>query len=73
MKKYKLIMFIVTPFPLHALDNGALIVAVRVWAQEYWLAGLDASPVYDAINDGADVGYRPNLGHRVLKGSVSQA
>ena len=63
----------VVPLALHALDEGALIVAVRVWAEENRLARLDASPVYDPIDNGADVGYRPNFRYRVLKGSMSQA
>ena len=55
------------PLALHALNDRGLVVAIGVGAQQDGIAGLDAAPVDDPIHDGAHIGHRPHLGHRVLE------
>lgn len=56
------------PLPLHALDDGALIVSVRIWTKKHRIPRFDTSAIHDSVHDGADVWYRPYLGDRILRG-----
>ena len=52
---------LIKPFPLHALDDGAGIIAIRIGSEQYGFACLDRTAVHNAINDCPDVWDRPDI------------
>lgn len=54
------------PFPLHALDHGGRIIAIRVRPQHHCVTSLHYTRIDDAIYDGPHIRNGPNFSYRVL-------
>lgn len=54
------------PFALHALYDGALVIAIGIWAKKDRISGFDTPIIYDPIDNSTDVWHRPHLCHGEL-------